>query len=155
MARPRTVSVTRVINAPAENIFAIIDDPARHPEIDGSGTVKATRAGAQHLKLGDRFRMDMRLGIPYRISSRVVEYEANRLLAWAHFGGHRWRYDLQPVDGGTRVTETFDWSTAKIPPAIEWMGYPRRHVASMEQTLENLAAAAEATRGGSTGAEPG
>ena len=35
------VSVERVIDAPAAAIFAIVADPSRHPEIDGSGSVKS------------------------------------------------------------------------------------------------------------------
>jgi uncharacterized protein YndB with AHSA1/START domain len=140
MASPRTVSVSRVIAAPPAAIFAVIDNPARHPDFDGSGTVKAARQPEQHLRLGDRFGMDMKIGVPYRMSNTVVEYEPEHLLAWAHFGGHRWRYELEPVEGGTRVTETFDWSTAKFPPFIELMGYPKKHVGNMERTLERLEA---------------
>ncbi|MCC6435034.1 MAG: SRPBCC family protein [Acidimicrobiales bacterium] len=140
MANHRSVSVSRVIEAAPEVIFAIIDDPSKHASFDGSGTVKGSRQPEQHVKLGDRFGMNMRMGIPYRIASKVVEYEANRLLAWAHFGGHRWRYELEPLDGGarTRVTETFDWSTSKFPPFIELMKYPAKHVPNMERTLERL-----------------
>lgn len=88
--------------------------------------------------------MDMKLGpLPYRISNEVVEFEENRLIAWAHFGGHRWRYELEPVDGATLVTESFDWSTARIPLAIELMGYPKKHPANIEATLERLAATVE------------
>ena len=58
------------------------------PHVPQSGQCKCKRV------LGDRFGMDMKLGVPYRMSSTVVEYEADRLLAWAHFGGHRWRYEL-------------------------------------------------------------
>jgi uncharacterized protein YndB with AHSA1/START domain len=144
----RSVSVSRVMRAPAARIFAVIDDPARHPDFDGSGTVRAARTGGgNHLKLGDRFGMDMKLGVPYRMSNTVVEYEADRLLAWAHFGGHRWRYELVPVAGdeehSTTVTETFDWSTAKAPWFIELAGYPRKHVPNMTRTLERLASLVE------------
>ena len=69
----------------------------------------------------------------------MVEYEEGRRIAWQHFGKHRWRYELEPVEGGTRVTETFDWSTARVPKAIELMGYPAKHVPNMEKTLERLA----------------
>ncbi len=68
----------------------------------------------------------------------MKEYEKDRLIAWAHMGGHRWRYELEPVDGGTRVTETFDWSTSSSPKAIERMGYPKKHPTNMEATLERL-----------------
>ena len=86
------------------------------------------------------------MGIPYRITSKVVEYEQDRLIAWAHLGGHRWRYRLEPLDDGgrTRVTESFDWSTAKFPPFIEWMKYPTKHVPNMERTLERLAEVVQA-----------
>ena len=143
----RSVSVSRVIDAPASRIFAVIDDPARHAEIDGSGTVRGARhGGGTHLRLGDRFGMDMKLGVPYRMSSTVVEYEADRLLAWAHFGGHRWRYELEPVPGDesrTTVTETFDWSTSKAPRFIELAGYPHKNEPNMARTLERLAALVE------------
>lgn len=135
----RRVSVSRVIPAPPERIFAVLTDPARHAEIDGSGSVQASRwSSDDRLVLGTKFGMAMRIGLPYRITNEVVEYEPDRRIAWRHFGGHRWRYELEPVEGGTRVTETFDWSTARVPVFIELARYPKRHVPSMERTLERL-----------------
>ena len=140
----RVVSVSRVINAAPEAIFDVLADPARHGEIDGSGMIQNVRGESKRLALGSTFGMDMKIGpLPYRISNRVVEFEEGRLIAWAHFGGHRWRYELAPVDGGTKVTESFDWSTSKLPQAIELAGYPKRHPANMEATLERLAALVE------------
>lgn len=140
----RVVSVSRVIEASPEAIFDVIADPARHGEMDGSGMVQNVRGGSQRLQLGSKFGMDMKFGpIPYRISNEVVEFEENCLIAWAHFGGHRWRYELEPVEGGTKVTESFDYSTARSPKAIELMGYPKKHVGNIEATLERLAALVE------------
>ena len=68
----------------------------------------------------------------------MVEYEENRLIAWQHFGKHRWRYELEPVEGGTEVTETFDWSTSTSPKALELAGYPERHLGNIERSLERL-----------------
>ena len=132
------VSVSRVIDASPEDIFAVLTDPAQHPVIDGSGTVKAAGSGAERLELGSKFGMKMRIGLPYRTGNTVVEYEPDRLIAWRHAGGHRWRYELEPVDGGTEVTETFDWSTARSPRFIEMMGYPDKHPENMTRTLERL-----------------
>jgi uncharacterized protein YndB with AHSA1/START domain len=134
----RQVSVSRVIPAPAEKIFDVLASPAGHADMDGSGSVRAAVSGPERLELGSKFRMDMKLGVPYKISSTVVEFEENRLIAWAHLGKHRWRFELEPVEAGTRVTETFDWSTALVPKAIELMGYPEKHPAGMERTLERL-----------------
>lgn len=137
----RVVSVSRVIEASPEAIFDVIADPARHGEMDGSGMVQNVRGESKRLEMGSTFGMDMKFGpLPYRISNKVVEFEEGRLLAWAHFGGHRWRYELEPVEGGTKVTESFDWSTARAPKMIELMGYPKKHPANMETTLERLAA---------------
>jgi uncharacterized protein YndB with AHSA1/START domain len=140
------VSVTREIEASPETIFDILADPSRHGDIDGSGMVLDVRNGPERLSLGAKFGMDMKIGpLQYRISSNVVEFEENRLVAWAHLGKHRWRYELEPLDGGarTRVTETFDWSTSVFPKGIELTGYPKKHPANMEATLERLAALVE------------
>ena len=137
----RRVSASRIVAAPAQEIFDVLADPACHPVIDGSGTVKASRApGNTRLALGSRFGMSMRVGVPYAISNEVVEFEEGRLITWRHFGGHRWRWQLEPVDGGTKVTETFDWSTAKSPVALEVMRIPARNARSIAATLERLEA---------------
>ncbi|MCP3913051.1 MAG: dimethyladenosine transferase [Actinomycetia bacterium] len=138
----KTVSRTRVIAAPANEIFNILADPTRHPEIDGSGSVRKARlTDPERLELGSRFGMDMHIGVPYRITNTVVEYEQDRLIAWRHFGRHRWRYELEPVDGGTRVIESFDWSTSPIGKLLELARYPQRHGPHIEETLERLEAA--------------
>ncbi len=137
---PRVVSESRTIKASPEAIFDVIADPARHVEFDGSGTVQNLRGNDQRLKLGSKFGMDMKIGpLRYRISSTVVEFDENRLVAWSHFGKHRWRYQLEPVEGGTRVTESFDWSTSRFPKVIELAGYPKKHPANLRATLERLA----------------
>jgi uncharacterized protein YndB with AHSA1/START domain len=144
------VSVERVIAAPPEKIFDVLADPSQHPVIDGSGTVKHTRGEEPaRLSLGAKFGMSMRNGIPYVITNTVVEFEDNRLIAWRHFGGHRWRYELEPVGEGTRVRETYDWSTAILPTRlyIAASGWPKRADAAMTETLERLDAHVTGTGG--------
>lgn len=147
-AGERTVSVSREIAATCEEIFEVLTDPARHGEIDGSGMVQQPHGQVDRLTLGSKFGMDMKFGpIPYRMSNTVVEFEPDRLIAWQHFGKHRWRYELEPLESDegprTKVTETFDWSTSSVPKAIELAGYPKKHPANMEATLERLAALVE------------
>jgi uncharacterized protein YndB with AHSA1/START domain len=140
----RAVSVERVIAAPPAAIFDVLADPARHADIDGSGTVKGAKQKAPaRLSPGARFGMRMRIGLPYPITNTVVEFEEGQRIGWRHFGGHVWRVELEPVDGGTLVRETFDWSTARSPGAIERMGYPSKHPAAMAATLERLAGLVE------------
>ena len=69
---PDVVSVERVIPALAERIFPLLADPARHREIDGSGTVRDAKSPpTERLHLGSKFGMNMKAGIPYSIRSEV------------------------------------------------------------------------------------
>jgi hypothetical protein len=139
MARQRKVSTSRVIAADRLAIFEVIADPSLHPVIDGSGTVGGAQAGGpERLALGARFGMDMKMGASYKILNEVVEFEEGRVIAWRHFNGHRWRYAFGDVLGGTEVTETFDWSTAKAKLPLELAGFPKRNLAAMRATLERL-----------------
>jgi len=111
------VTVERFIPAPAPAIFAILTDPARHRDIDGSGTVRDPKATTERLVLGSEFGMSMKMGVPYSMVSKVVEYEPDRRIAWQtrgpgrigqKAGGRVWRYELEPREGGTLVRETWD-----------------------------------------------
>lgn len=116
MGTTDVVTVERTVSAPAEAIFELLADPNRHSDIDGSGTVRGARGGAERLELGSRFGMSMRMGLPYGTENEVVEFDAPRLIAWQTrgtgvvrpFGGRIWRYELEPVEGGTLVRESWD-----------------------------------------------
>jgi hypothetical protein len=119
----QTVSVERVVPSTPEAIFALLSDASRHSEIDGSGTVIETRGTPERLVLGSEFGMNMRYVLPYAMKSRVIEYDENRRIAWQTVpayrgtewlaGGRIWRYELEPVEGGTLVRETWDISQEK------------------------------------------
>ena len=146
----KKVSATMTVAAPPEVVFAIVANPHQHPRIDGSGSVQSLIEGPEHVTKGDRFHVGMKLfGLPYTITNKVVEYERDRRIAWRHFGGHRWRYELEPSGEGTRVTETFDysrynklWSTV-----IEVTGFPGRNRRGIQGTLVRLREAAESDAG--------
>lgn len=137
----RKVSVTRNVPASAEEIFELLVDPAKHPLIDGSGSVKASRGQAQRLTLGSKFGMDMSQGVPYRITNKVVEFEEGRLIAWRHVMRHRWRWELTPLgDHATEVTETFDYSTTPLAFGLELAKFPENNKKAIEKTLDRLVA---------------
>jgi uncharacterized protein YndB with AHSA1/START domain len=136
---PSIVSVERVLHAPPEKIFDLLADPSQHSRFDGSDTVKGAHGGATRLTLGAQFSMDMRIGLPYRIKNTVVEFDEGRRIGWQHFARNVWRYELEPVDGGTRVRESFDWTNGRGKKVIELMGYPEKNRKGMEATLERLA----------------
>lgn len=144
MSSSDVVTVERTINAPAEAIFDLLADPSRHPEIDGSGTVRGSRDGSTRLQLGSRFGMSMRMGMPYGTENEVLEFEENRRIAWQTrglgivkpFGGRVWRYELEPTTGGTLVRET--WDITKESPLTK----PAVRMAA-SKTAKNMAATLE------------
>lgn len=141
---PWIISRSIVVKAPTGQVFEILANPRRHPDFDGSGSVRGAIAGPERLSMGAKFGMEMRLFVPYRISSQVKEFDEGRRIAWAHIGGHRWRYELEPLaDGSTRVTETFDATTARSARALKLMDAYNRNARAIEETLPRLAALAE------------
>ena len=134
----RTVSRTTVVPTSPAVVFALLADPARHADVDGSGTVKGRLRGPSRLSLGARFGMRMRWVLPYVMVSTVVEFEQDRRIAWQHLGRHVWRWELVPVPEGTRVTETFDWGPSLAPRVLEQLGIPARNARSIERSLARL-----------------
>jgi uncharacterized protein YndB with AHSA1/START domain len=148
VTNPRdVVSAERLIHAPAAAIFDVIADPARHPEIDGSGTVLKARPGSSsRLSAGATFGMDMKLGVRYGMVSTVTEFDEGRLIAWspkpasgrgARFIGRIWRYELEPVEGGTRVRETWDISREGFRVFLRYANASRTK-RDMAKSLERL-----------------
>src|SRR5699024_4165949 len=135
------VSRSVIVHAPADELFAVIADPYRHHEFDGSGTVRKVVRGPRQLTLGDTFSVRMKMfGIPYSMTSTATRIEPGRVVEWQPKGGQRWRYELEPIGPEeTRVTETFEYGESWAPKLMDVLGFPRRNVAGIEQTLENLA----------------
>ncbi|MDE3206900.1 MAG: SRPBCC family protein [Acidobacteriota bacterium] len=154
-AEPTSVSVSRRIEADADEIFAVLTDPTRHPGIDGSGMLRYAVTRSTVTGTGQSFVIRMHndeMG-EYEMTNTVVEFEPSRRIAWApamsagtrdedveslsETGQHVWGFSLEPDGAATLVTETFDCSNS--PP---WL---RRAVrggtrwqSAMEATLERL-----------------
>ena len=147
------VSVERVINAPAADIFAIVADASRHPEIDGSGSVKQVKPGApERLALGSTFGMSMKLGVPYSMSNKVIEFEPDKRIAWQTtfagplgrlIGGRIWRYELEASGSGTLVRETWDITQDKQRFMLRAGPVGKQTKDAMSRTLEQLATITE------------
>ncbi len=146
---PDRTTVERVVPALPAAIFALLADPSRHHELDGSGLVQGSTAPSRQLALGDTFTMPMKAGpVPYTMVNTVVEFEPDRRIAWQPrpvqswltplVGGRIWRYELEPVDGGTLVRETWDISQERVKPLV-WplVGANRT---GMRRSLDRLAA---------------
>jgi uncharacterized protein YndB with AHSA1/START domain len=151
------VSVSRTIAAPAAEIFAVLADPSRHAEFDGSRMVRAAVGSRPVTAVGDVFVMEMYYGElgEYLTRNRVVEFVPDRKIAWepapgdeqgalaagvtiGEAPGHRWIYELRPLGpASTEVVETYDCSRAtdEVTTAID---HGRAWLTSMTRSLERL-----------------
>lgn len=116
------IEVQRTIAASPSDIFAVLRDPQGHVAIDASGMLQSAD-GEPVRAVGDTFVVhmdrealnDFPLG-KYDVTVRIVEFEADRLIAWTIEGqikppiGHVYGYRLEPADSGTLVTSFYDWS---------------------------------------------
>ena len=142
----RVLAAQIEIDAPPNVIFDILIQPRRHPEIDGSDSVRAVIDGPERLSLGSTFRMDMRSSKSYRTTNKVIAFEPNRLITWAHRLGNQWTYELTPVDGGqTLVRETNNvraagWK-ASLTPAVRKLPQIQTSIAKSLVRLKTMAEA--------------
>jgi len=134
------VSATRTVGAPAAEIFDLLATPRRHSEFDGSGSVRGVQERTpERLSAGAKFGMEMRIGLPYKILNEVVEFDEPTRIAWRHFGGHVWRYLLDPADDQhTRVTEQFDMTGSRAPAVLAVIRAERRNAKAINVTLDRL-----------------
>ncbi|NBR98963.1 MAG: dimethyladenosine transferase [Actinobacteria bacterium] len=136
----KIVSASHFVPATPHEIFELLANPAMHAVIDGSGSVMAAKdAAPKRLSQGATFSMSMKRGAPYKMTNTVVEFVEDKQIGWRHFGGHVWRYILEPTTGGTTVTEQFSYGTSKSPLTLKLAGYIKGNEKAIKQTLANLA----------------
>jgi hypothetical protein len=117
------IEVSRNIAAEPSAIFAVLRSPDGHVQIDGSGMLMWAE-GEPASQVGDRFHMHMDrdalrdnpLG-EYELDVVFTRYEPDRAIEWTVDTawidpplGHVYGYELEPIDGGTKVTQYYDWS---------------------------------------------
>jgi hypothetical protein len=142
------VSVERVVPAPASAIFDILTDVSRHPEIDGSGSVRKVKGDPpDRLCEGSVFGMSMHVGVNYSMVNTVIEFEKDHRIAWRSgprgflgnlFAGRVWRYELEQVEGGTLVRETWDISGDHQRALLRRGKLPEQTRSNMEKTLARI-----------------
>jgi hypothetical protein len=140
----RILSAQIEIDAPAQVIFDILIQPRRHSEIDASQSVQGIIKGPERLALGDTFKVRMKVGVNYWVTNKVVEFEPDRRITWAHLLGNRWTYELTPLSPDrTLVRETNNlraagWKASLSPVARKHEAI-RRSIAKSLVRLKKLA----------------
>lgn len=117
------IEVERAIAATPDTIFEILRSPEGHVQIDASGMLMSS-SGDAATAVRDTFTVhmdrdalqDFDLG-EYDVTVVMTVFEQDREIAWTIDGqmqppiGHVFGYRLEAVDGGTRVTSYYDWSS--------------------------------------------
>jgi uncharacterized protein YndB with AHSA1/START domain len=145
-------SVTVHVDAPPEKVWALVSDVTQigrySPEtfeaewLDGADGPAEGATFRGHVKRNGR-------GPTYWTTCKVVACEPNREFAFVvgtDSMNNTWRYVLEPKDGGTDVTESFQLSDSvpfKVYWALagRWRGKTNRE--GMRTTLERMKAVAE------------
>ncbi|MBZ5736621.1 SRPBCC family protein [Nocardioides mangrovi] len=122
--QPTRLETSRVIEAPAADVFRVLCDPQGHVAIDSSGMLQDA-TGDPVTAAGDSFVVHMdreslndypELG-KYDVTVSIRDFDQDRLISWDILGrvrpqiGHVYGYRLEPgAEGGTLVTSFYDWS---------------------------------------------
>lgn len=140
------VSVSVDVSTAPAALFAVLTDPAKHVEVDGSGMLQLAHAPARITAVGETFAIAMRdeSGRAYEVVNHVVAFEPDTHLAWMPGRtdtppvGVRWDWQLAPIPGGTRVTQTCDWSTVTDAEYLARRSLPRVSADKMRATIEQM-----------------
>lgn len=155
MTSARQGEVRMHIDASPEKVWALLADVERMSEwspecyrvkrLDGAGT-PAT--------IGARFKGRNKSGLlRWSMTCEVKVADPGRELAWSTIRGGRdivmWRYQLEPSNGGTDVTESFEakrWPfDVRLFEDIVMRDRDRKREHAMRTTLERIKAVAEPT----------
>ena len=148
MSEQTSVTVERVIDAPADEVFDVLSNPQRHPELDGSGFVRSVDHADRIQKVGEVFTMNMEgehMGGEYQTDNHVSAYDKNHLVGWktAPAGteppGWEWLWELtaQGPDS-TEVTLSYDWSKVTDKELLKKVHFPLVQEHALEESLQKL-----------------
>lgn len=150
-------SVTVHIAAPPDEVYAVVSDVTRTPELSPEVVACSWLDGATGPAVGARFVAANRAGrVRWKNRPVVITAELGREFAFARTeplsGTVEWRYRLEPASGGTRVTESYE--VTRPITRLGWFfigtvaGCKDRRSdlrQGMEQTLQRLRATVETT----------
>lgn len=151
MSNDTSITVNRVIDASAQDLFAVLSNPERHAELDGSGFVVSDEKTDRITESGQVFRMNMtgpHMGGDYQTDNTVTGYDKNHLLAWATAPadseppGWEWVWELEAQGpDATDVRLTYTWDKVSDKDLLAKLHFPLVARSQLEDSLGNLASA--------------
>ncbi len=153
MVKYSSVTVSGVITAPAEKLFAIVSDVSRHPELAGSREVQRVElVTPPPVRAGSLFRSRQQIGaLHYPTQSYVQVCDPPYRFTWLSGVGFRkppfgqlWGFEFEP-HGEHPSTLVSHSMTVPVPllnlPPFSWIADAgaRHEARNMLPTLHNLA----------------
>lgn len=151
MSTEKSITVQRDIPASAVDIFAVLANPDRHVELDGSGFVLGVDHADRITGTGQSFRMNMagdHMGGDYQTDNVVSGFESGKLIAWktapagSEPAGWEWVWELDAEGPNTTsVTLTYDWEKVTDPDILRKVSFPLVSEHQLDESLNHLAEA--------------
>ena len=146
-------SVTLYMDAPPDVVWEVVSDVTRIGEFSPETFEAEWTDGATGPELGAHFRGHVKrngVGPTYWSSCKVTACHPGREFGFAVYAAGRrannWHYRLEPRDGGTDVTESFELGTNPVV-RVYWflLGWARGRTneRGMRQTLERIRSVVE------------
>ena len=139
--------VTATVEDNAEEVFALLADPSRHQEFDGSGLVRTAVSDARLTEVGQVFQMRMHADSQgdYVTENHVRTLVPGAEISWMPTmngrapSGYWWGYDIRAIDDHScEVGLSYDWTAIT---SERWKPlFPRVSQAEMQESLNSLQA---------------
>ncbi len=149
LPRPEEGSATVTIAAPPEEVYDLIADVTRIGEWSPECVRAEWVGGATDAAPGARFHgYNQAGGFEWDVPCEVVAAERGRIFSFRapvdFEQASTWTYSLEPVEGGTRLTESFHAPLLNVEGSpSNFDGRYEMMVTGCEATLQNIKAAAE------------
>lgn len=139
--------VSCMVGASASDVFALLIDPDRHQEFDGSGLVRGAVNKEKLTEVGQVFQMNMHSEGQgdYVTENHVRSLATNADVSWMptmndrNPSGYWWGYDIRAIDDDScEVGLYYDWAAIT---SERWKPlFPRVTQAQMQESLHHLQA---------------
>ncbi|MFP5253934.1 MAG: SRPBCC family protein [Actinomycetes bacterium] len=152
MPQPLPISASVDVAAPVDAVWSVVSDVTRMPEWSPE-LRRLYVLGRREPRVGLRLLGINRRGYAvWPTTSKVTRFEPGRAVAWrTRESGATWTYELEAVEGGTRLTgrrdlPEFTLGTTLMAPLIGGADRHDRELADgIRATLERIKATVEST----------